>query len=76
MCKRHRNHIVLAPSKKRQPCSPIQYGRQWVAVEFGFGQDGATDAEALLAIRDVEGGDGRVMGYLEKGVRLTIKFKC
>lgn len=35
-------------------------------VELGLGEDAAAEAESVLPVADVEGGDWRVMGHLQK----------
>jgi len=40
------------------------YSSSRATVELGLGQDAAAEAEAVLPVADVEGGDRRMMGDL------------
>ena len=58
---RNGQRVVLAARQQRQNSRAVQDGRRRVAVEFGLGQNGGRNAEALLPVRHVEGGHGRVV---------------
>lgn len=69
-----------SPMQRRaQPSAPMKSLTGWdtrdmqspclgppepLTVEPGFGSDAAAEAEAILAVTDVEGGHGRVVGHL------------
>ena len=62
----HGHVVVLPSSQEAEVGHAVQDGRGRVSIKFRLCQNSSRDGEAVLPVGHVEGGDGRVVGDLQR----------